>query len=60
VLAERAIVAHVEGALSAGAEVHAREPVQHWDTDGPGVIVRTNRATYRARRLVITAGPWTS
>lgn len=63
VLAERAIVAHVEGALSAGAEVHAREPVQHWETDGPGVpgvIVRTNRATYRARRLVITAGPWTS
>ena len=60
VLAERAIVAHVEGALAAGAAVHAREPVVQWNADGSGVAVHTERQTYRAKRLVIIAGPWAS
>src|SRR6185503_1935516 len=45
-----------------GAEVHTREPVLEWDIDdgrGEGSVwVRTDRETYRARRLVVTAGSW--
>src|SRR3954465_9767934 len=29
-----------------------------WDVVGQRVLVRTDRATYTTRRLVITAGPW--
>ncbi len=59
VLSERAIVAHVMLAQAAGAEVHARERVLSWEPDGGQVVVRTDRGVYRARRLVVTAGPWT-
>ncbi|MCL6551921.1 MAG: N-methyl-L-tryptophan oxidase [Firmicutes bacterium] len=58
VLSERAIVAHVMLAQAMGAEVHARERVLGWEPDGSQVVVRTDRAVYRARRLVVTAGPW--
>jgi sarcosine oxidase len=58
VLSERAIVSYVNAAHDLGAEIHAREPVLEWETGNDGVIVRTARATYRASRLVITAGPW--
>lgn len=58
VLSERAIVAHVMLAQAAGAEVHGRERVLDWETAGAQVVVRTQRAVYRAGRLVVTAGPW--
>ena len=58
VLSGRSIVAHVNAALARGGEVHARERVMRWDADGDGVEVHTDRGRYRARRLVITAGPW--
>ena len=57
-LPERCIVAHVNAALQHGAEVHAREPVIEWGIGDGSVWVRTDRQTYRARRLVVTAGPW--
>ena len=57
-LAERTILAHVNGALAAGAELHFREPVLGWDVVGDGVRVETERGTYDADRLVITAGAW--
>jgi sarcosine oxidase len=57
-LPERCIVAHVNAALQRGAEVHSREPVIAWGAEQDSVWVRTDRETYRARRLVITAGPW--
>src|SRR6185295_14148245 len=56
---ERCIVAHVEAAQRAGAEVRARERVLGWDTVPGGVRVRTDRGEYAGARLVITAGPWT-
>ncbi len=59
-LPERCIVDHVNAALEAGAEVHGRERVLDWEPSGEGVIVRTNRGSYRAGRLVITAGAWAS
>jgi sarcosine oxidase len=58
VLSERAIVVHVGMALDLGAEVHARERVVEWAAQGSHVHVRTDRDTYTADRLVITAGPW--
>jgi len=74
-LPERCIVAHVEAAQRAGADVHAREHavdwearaggggherILGWDPVAGGVRVRTDRDEYSAARLVITAGPWTA
>ena len=58
VSAERAIVAHVTLAQAAGAEIHAREPVLDWQPTAAGVRVRTERGTYEAGRLIISAGSW--
>lgn len=57
-LAERTILAHVNGALAAGAELRFREAVTGWEPAGDGVRVTTNRGTYEADRLVICAGAW--
>lgn len=57
---ERGIVGHVESAMAAGAECHARETVAGWTADGNGVTVATDRGRYTARRLVLTVGPWTA
>jgi len=57
-LSERAIVAHVNAAVAHGAEVHGRERVLDWEAPGDGVVVRTERGEYRAKRLVLTAGAW--
>jgi sarcosine oxidase len=58
VLCERAIIAHITAAQASGAEIHGREIVLGWDVTRNGVVVRTNRASYKSSRLVITAGPW--
>lgn len=60
VLSERSIVAHVSAALDLGAEIHAREKVRNWEVKGGKVTVHTDQGSYRAGRLVITAGPWAS
>jgi len=57
-LPERCIVAHVGAARKLGAEVRAGERVFRWHADGGQVSVETKRATYHARKMVITAGPW--
>ncbi len=57
--AERCLVAHVHAALRHGAVIHGREALQEWDSAAAGIVVRTSRGTYRAQRLVLTAGAWT-
>jgi sarcosine oxidase len=57
-LAERTILAHVNGALAAGAELRFREPALRWEAVGDGVRVETERGTYEADRLVVAAGAW--
>ena len=57
-LSERCIVAHVTAAQSRGAVVRARERVLDWRADSDGVAVRTDRGSYRAGSLVISAGAW--
>ena len=57
-LAERTILAHVNGALAAGAELRFREPVLRWELLDGGARVVTERGAYEADRLVICAGAW--
>jgi sarcosine oxidase len=55
---EKCILAHANGARGAGAELHEEERVVGWESSDGGVSVRTDRATYEADRLVLTAGSW--
>jgi sarcosine oxidase len=59
-LSERCIVNHVEVAQSLGADVRAREKVLGWTSHKDRVTVKTERGSYEAGALVITAGPWAS
>ena len=60
IASERAIVAHVRAAQSAGADIRARERVLDWHipASGDGVVVRTDKGCYKSERLVLTAGAW--
>jgi sarcosine oxidase len=58
ILSDRAIAAQARLALAAGADLRGHEAVLEWSPEGEGVRVRTGRGTYRARRLVISAGAW--
>jgi sarcosine oxidase len=55
---EECVRAHIDAAMSLGAEIHAEEPVREWKAVGGGVEVTTEKGTYRAARLVVTAGAW--
>jgi sarcosine oxidase len=57
-LSERCIVAHVIGAIEAGADIRARERVVSWTPTASGVRVETDRGSYEAERLVLSAGAW--
>ena len=57
-LPERCILNHIKAGEAAGAEVHTQETVLGWEPQGDGVQVRTDRDTYAAGRLVVTAGAW--
>ena len=54
---ERCIETHIRMAERAGAEVRFGAPAT-WEKDGDGVRVTCDGATYRAERLVLTAGAW--
>jgi len=55
---EQCIIAHVEAAQREGAKVRAREAVADVSTSGDGAKVTTNRATYRADEVIMTARAW--
>jgi sarcosine oxidase len=55
---EECVRAHIDAAGSLGVEIHAEEPVREWKVVGKGVEVTTDKATYRAAKLVVTAGAW--
>ncbi len=55
---EECVRAHIDSAMSLGAEIHAEEPVRAWKTVGNGVELTTDKGTYRAAKLVVTAGAW--
>ena len=56
--AEACLSAHLALAQSHGAQIHDHEPLLRWRADSRGVSVATERATYRAEWLVISAGSW--
>ena len=55
---EECVRAHIDTAVSFGAEVRGEEPARAWKADGDGVEVTTDRGTYCAAKLVVTAGAW--
>ena len=55
---EACIDAHLAVAERHGADLRFNQHVTDWAVDGGGVRVETGADTYRAERLVITAGPW--
>jgi sarcosine oxidase len=56
---EKCIDAHAAGARAAGAELRIGEAVSGWEAIPGGVRVQTERGSYEAARLVLTAGSWT-
>lgn len=57
-LVEACVLAHLDAACSAGAQLKTEAEVQGWKPDGNGVLVETTAGRYSADRLVVTAGPW--
>lgn len=55
---EDCIKAHTAQALQAGAVLHTGEAVKRWSASPNHVEVETDRETYSARHLVVTAGSW--
>jgi sarcosine oxidase len=59
-LTEPAIESMANEARRLGVEIHQGEPVIGWRLDGDGVRVETGAQVYRADRLIIAAGAWSS
>ncbi|CAN5729988.1 N-methyl-L-tryptophan oxidase [soil metagenome] len=59
---ETSISAHLELAARRGADLKFGETVHSWsaDSSGEGVVVETDSGTFKAGRLVISAGSWAS
>ncbi|ETW04890.1 hypothetical protein H310_03998 [Aphanomyces invadans] len=60
IVVERAVAAFCTQAERHGAELHFNEQVLSWNSTGDGVTVTTNYGAYRAKKLVVAAGPWAS
>jgi len=56
---ERCILLMVEQAITRGAVIRTKEKVIEWKRGNGTITVKTDRKTYTAKKLVITAGPWT-
>jgi sarcosine oxidase len=57
---ERCVETHLHLAERHGATLRFAEPIERWERDGDDVRVTSAQGSYRARRLVITAGAWLS
>lgn len=55
---EACVSAMLAAATDRGAQLHPGERVTHFREERDGVVVLTDRGTYRAARLVLCAGPW--
>lgn len=55
---ERAIRLYINEAISRKAVIRQEEKVLSWQSSAHGVLVTTDKNTYSADKLVITAGPW--
>jgi len=59
-LVELCVLKHLELAQSHGAQLVIGESVQGWHSNKGDIEVITDQSTYRTKRLIITAGAWTS
>lgn len=55
---EACVRAHLRLAIQRGADLRMNEPVRSWTRLGTEVEVRTDQQTYRAKKLIIAAGPY--
>jgi sarcosine oxidase len=55
---EECVRAHIDCAVSHGAVINGEEPVRGWKAVGNGVEVLTDKGTYSAAKLIVTAGAW--
>ncbi len=55
---EACIEAHLTLARAAGADLRFDEPVVDWRAECEGVEVRTTKTSYKAKKLIISAGAW--
>ena len=58
VFPERCVDAQLKQAKRLGAEIHCGETVTRFEPRDGSVEVVTERATYRAGKIVLSAGPW--
>ncbi|MEW1828054.1 N-methyl-L-tryptophan oxidase [Streptomyces sp. NPDC088196] len=58
--AQETLRAQLGLAERSGAHIHDHAPVLGWEPDGDEVVVRTDKAVLRTRRLVLCTGPWTA
>lgn len=55
---ERSILVHTEMALRHGASINTKEKVLEWTKEGGTFQVKTDKATYSCKKLVVTTGAW--
>jgi len=55
---EECVRAHLQQAVTKGAELKYETEVLEWTADGACVRVKTRDGSYEAGQLVISAGPW--
>ena len=55
---EACIAAQIRLAQGHGAQLRTGETMQDYSADANGVTVRTDRGTYHAATLILSAGPW--
>lgn len=55
---EKAIALYTSDAIQHNADIRGREKVLEWKKEKSSITVTTNRNTYRADRLIISAGAW--
>jgi len=55
---EAGVKAHLDLASSLGAELRFEERITSWEAGSSGVRVETERGSYEAERLVVSAGAW--
>jgi len=56
--AEACVEAQLEQARRHGADLRFDEAVLNWQARADGISIATDRGSYRASRLIISAGPW--
>lgn len=55
---ERAILTYTSQALKHGAIIHSNEKTLEWKRENSAITVKTDKRTYRCKKLILTAGAW--